>query len=82
MYSYPQSIYHSMILPKLDYCSAIWDLHHPNDITALDRVQRFAGRVITHFAAHKLLHTPMALRPLHFTELPKLAASPELQEVN
>jgi len=35
------SIYCTTILPKLDP-------HHSNDITALDRVQLFAGRVITH----------------------------------
>ena len=38
----------STILPKLDYCCAVWDPHHSNETTALDRVQRFAGRVITH----------------------------------
>jgi len=42
------TIYRSTILPKLDYCCAVWDPHHSNDITALDRVQWFAGRVITH----------------------------------
>ena len=42
------TIYRSTILPKLDYCCSVWDPHHSNDIAALDRVQRFAGRVITH----------------------------------
>jgi len=41
-------IYRSTILPKLDYCCAVWDPHHSNDIAALDRVQQFVGRVITH----------------------------------
>jgi len=30
------TIYRSTILPKLDYCCAVWDPHHSNDITALD----------------------------------------------
>ena len=66
MYSYPQSIYHSMILPKLGYCSTVWDPHHSNDITALDRVQRFAGRVITHqwHSDHSTLLNSLNWQPL------------------
>ena len=35
------------ILPKLEYCSAVWDPHHKQDIASLDGVQKFAGRMVT-----------------------------------
>ena len=42
-----KSIVNSTILPKLDYCCAVWDPHHKNDITSLNSVQKFAGRIVT-----------------------------------
>ena len=40
-------IYNTTILPKLEYCSAVWDPHLKKDIASLDSVQKFAGRTIT-----------------------------------
>lgn len=39
-------IYRSTILPKLEYCSAVWDPHLVKDIQALESVHKFAGRII------------------------------------
>ncbi len=41
-----RKIVHTAILPKLEYCSAVWDPHHKHDIAKLDSVQRFAGRMV------------------------------------
>ena len=41
-------ITNTTILPKLDYCSAVWDPHLKQDINSLDSVQKFAGRMVTH----------------------------------
>ena len=43
-----QKIVHTTILPKLEYCSAVQDPHQKQDITRLDSVQRFAGRMVLH----------------------------------
>ena len=40
-------IFNTTILPKLEYCSAVWDPHLKKDIASLDSIQRFAGRTIT-----------------------------------
>ena len=40
-------IFTSVVLPKLEYCCAVWDPHLKKDISALESVQKFAGRVIT-----------------------------------
>lgn len=37
----------SVVLLKLEYCSAVWDPRLKKDISALESVQKFAGRVIT-----------------------------------
>ena len=39
-------IYRATVLPKLEYCCAVWDPHYATDIDALESVQKFAGRVI------------------------------------
>ena len=41
-------ITNTTILPKLEYCSAVWDPHLKQDIASLDSVQKFAGRMVTH----------------------------------
>ena len=41
-------IYRAAVLPKLEYCASVWDPHHLKDISAIESVQKFAGRVITH----------------------------------
>ena len=43
-----RKIFTSVVLPKLEYCCAVWDPHLKKDISALESVQKFAGRVITH----------------------------------
>ena len=60
------AIYCSTILPKLDYCCAVWDPHYSTDKTALNRVQRFASRVITHkwHANHSTLLNSLNWQPL------------------
>ena len=40
-------IYRSSILPRLEYCSAVWDPHQLTLIKELESVQKFAGRIIT-----------------------------------
>ena len=37
----------STILPKLEYCCAVWDPHLKQDISILENVQKFAGRIVT-----------------------------------
>ena len=40
-------LYRSAILPKLEYCSSVWDPHQSTLISGLESVQKFAGRVVT-----------------------------------
>lgn len=40
---FKQHIYTSSILPKLDYCSTVWDRHVKKNVNALDQ---FAGRAL------------------------------------
>ena len=40
-------IYRTAVLPKLDYCGAVWDPHHHTDIKKLESVQKFAGKIVT-----------------------------------
>ena len=40
-------VINSTILPKLEYCSAIWNPHLKKDIANLDNVQKFARRTVT-----------------------------------
>lgn len=42
-----KQIYQSAILPKLEYCSSVWDPHHRSEIEALEGVQKFASKVVT-----------------------------------
>ena len=62
-------IYRATVLPKLEYCCAVWDPHYVSDIDALESVQKFAGRVITrqwHSDYHTLCSTlnwqPLSVR--------------------
>ena len=41
-------IYRAAVLPKLEYCASVWDPHHLKDNNAIENVQKFAARVITH----------------------------------
>jgi len=40
-------MYRTTILPRLEYCCAVWDPHHSKDKQALENVQKFGGRAIT-----------------------------------
>ena len=40
-------IYKTTTLPKLEYCCVVWDPRSSVDNSALENVQKFAGRVIT-----------------------------------
>ena len=35
------------VLPKLDYCCAVWDPHQVTYRSQLENIQKFAGRIIT-----------------------------------
>ena len=37
-------IYRTAVLPKLDYCGAVWDPHHHTD---MESVQKCAGKIVT-----------------------------------
>ena len=39
-------LYSSIVLPILDYGSAVWDPHQAKYITQLERTQRFAARIV------------------------------------
>ena len=40
-------IYQSAILPKLEYCSSVWDPHYQTEIDTLEGVHKFASKVVT-----------------------------------
>ena len=40
-------IYNSVILPKLEYCAAVWDPYFATNKSSLENVQKFAGKIIT-----------------------------------
>jgi len=40
-------IFRTAVLPKLDYCSSVWDPHLSTLVSSLESVQKFACRVIT-----------------------------------
>ena len=40
-------LYRATVLPKLEYCSAVWDPHKLTDIAKLEDVQKFAARITT-----------------------------------
>ena len=42
------AIFQSTILPRLDYCCAVWDPHLRKDIEELNNTHKFAARIITH----------------------------------
>ena len=42
-----KQIYQSAILPKLEYCSSVWDPHHQTEIDALEGVHKFASKVVS-----------------------------------
>ena len=41
------TLYKSVILPHLDYCSSVWDPYHKVHIQALECVQTFTARLVT-----------------------------------
>ena len=38
--------YKQLILPTIEYCSAIWDPHHQNAIHPLEMIQHIAARFV------------------------------------
>ena len=59
-------IYITTTLPKLEYCSAVWDPHHVKRRQQLENVQKFAGRVITNnwTSGYELLCSSLGLMKL------------------
>ena len=41
-----EQAYKQLVLPPLEYCAPIWDLHHQTDINKLESVQRRAARFV------------------------------------
>ena len=39
------TLYSSLVLPHLSYCSCLWDPHTKSDINSLESVQKFALRI-------------------------------------
>ena len=69
-----EHIYKQLLLPSLEYCSAIWDPHHQTSITKLEMIQ--------HHAAHFVLNRPW-YRSIHnydsITEMLAYLKWPSLQ---
>ena len=40
-------VYQTTVLPKLDYCCAVWDPHQVTYRSQLENIQKFTGRIIT-----------------------------------
>ena len=59
-------IYQTTVLPKLDYCSSVWDPHQQSCINQLEQVQKFAGKVIMQDWAsdHHTTYASLNLHPL------------------
>ena len=59
-------IYQTTVLPKLDYCGAVWDPHQLKSTKLLENVQKFAGRVITQdwSSSYPFLCSSLDLKPL------------------
>ena len=59
-------IYKTTVLPKLDYCGAVWDPHQLKSTKLLENVQKFAGRIITQdwSSSYPFLCSSLDLKPL------------------
>ena len=40
-------LYRTAVLPKLEYCGSVWDPHLASDVTSLEKIQKFAARIVT-----------------------------------
>jgi len=40
-------VYQTTVLPKLNYCCAVWDPHQVSYRSQLENIQKFAGRIVT-----------------------------------
>ena len=61
------SLHRSAILPKLNYCSAVWDPYQEGHKSELENVQKFAGRIITKQwkSSYPVLLSHLNWQPLH-----------------
>ena len=59
-------IYQTTVLPKLDYCGAVWDPRQLKSTKQLENIQKFAGRVITQNVSsdYPTLCSSLNLKPL------------------
>ena len=60
------AIFQSIILPRLDYCCAVWHPHLFKDIEELNKAHKFAARIITHHWHDEL---PKFYKPLNWIPL-------------
>ena len=49
-------VYKQLLLPPLEYCSAIWDPHHQTSITKLEMIQHHAARFVLNRPWHRSNH--------------------------
>ena len=46
-------VYKQLLLPSIEYCSAIWDPYHHSDINKLEMIQHYAARFILNKSWHR-----------------------------
>ena len=49
-------LYKQLLLPSIEYCSAIWDPYHQTDIKKIEMIQHRAARFVLHKPWHKSLN--------------------------
>ena len=68
LYHAPQNVkeyvYKTLVLPSLDYCSAIWDPYTKMDISKLEMLQHRAARFVTNKSSTCKILTDLHWPPL------------------